>query len=117
MTVKMRRRLFLVITVLLLIAAGCAAVFVLQKNAAVQTARAAVASPKPPVQPAEISLQGQIRARDLLRIKSPIEGRIAAFHAEIGSDVYEGQLLAEIVSEGLTTAQQAAVNELERSQE
>jgi multidrug resistance efflux pump len=66
--------------------------------------------------PPEISLSGRIQARETVDVPAPIDGKIVAFHADVGADVYEGQLLAEIRSEGLESAEQHAAAELERAQ-
>lgn len=87
-----------------------------RKWSAGQPAKAASAeAAKPALR--EVSLQGRIMARDLVKVPVPVDGRLTAVHVEPGSDVYEGQLLAEIQNEGLASAQQAAVVELERAQE
>lgn len=92
-------------------AAAGYAVFRQRAQAAPSAAAAPVAKP---ATPPEISLTGRIQARETVDVAVPIDGRVIAFHAEVGDDVYEGQLLAEIRSEGLETAQQHAAAELER---
>jgi macrolide-specific efflux system membrane fusion protein len=51
-----------------------------------------------------------------VKVSAPIEGTVTTFHVDVGADVYEGQLLAEIRSDMLDSAQQAATAELERAQ-
>ncbi|MDZ4802871.1 MAG: efflux RND transporter periplasmic adaptor subunit [Bryobacteraceae bacterium] len=65
----------------------------------------------------EISLTGTIDAREIVNVASPMEGKVIAFRAEVGDEVYEGQLLAEIGNEMLSAAQQGATELVERTQE
>ncbi len=65
----------------------------------------------------EISVSGTISATEVTKVGVPIDGQVTAFHAEVGDEVYQGQLLAEVTNTGLGTAQQAAEAELERAGE
>jgi multidrug resistance efflux pump len=56
----------------------------------------------------EISLSGKIQAQHAVLVPAPVEGKVDVFHVEIGQDVYEGQLLAQIKSDSLDTASQQA---------
>lgn len=64
----------------------------------------------------EMVLPGRIQARMTTSIPAPIDGIIVAFHADVGEEVHEGQLLAEIRNDGLQGAQESANTELESAQ-
>ncbi|HYZ85666.1 MAG TPA: efflux RND transporter periplasmic adaptor subunit [Bryobacteraceae bacterium] len=64
----------------------------------------------------EVSLQGRIQAHSSVFIAAPIEGKIDLFHVEIGQEVSEGQLLAQIKSDALEVHQQEALSEFEQVQ-
>jgi multidrug resistance efflux pump len=65
----------------------------------------------------EISLPARLEAIHITSVPAPIEGRIEAFHADIGADVYEGQLLVQIKNGALEGAQEAALLDFERVQQ
>lgn len=116
MAVSMRRSwIVLSLAAVLIVAGGAAGIFFVRRNAAVppqaakQTAPSAAAT--------DLSVQGRIQAQETLKVGVPIDGRIAAFHVEVGDEVYEGQLLAEIKNDGFETAEQAAALDLEREQQ
>jgi multidrug resistance efflux pump len=64
----------------------------------------------------EIVVAAKLQAATVVNVGVPIAGKIEAFNAEPGDEVYEGQLLAQVRSAGLQDAQEAAVVELERAQ-
>jgi multidrug resistance efflux pump len=81
--------------------------------------------PKPKPQPAasvtifsgsEISLSGKVQALHVVTVPAPIDGKIEMFHVDDGQEVSQGQLLAQIASESLNAAQEAAAHELEQIQ-
>lgn len=89
-----------------------------QAAAAAAKAKAAQAAAAPVQQiTGEISLSGLIGAKEVVSVAAPMDGKINAFRAEVGDEVYEGQLLAEITSETLSLAQQSASEQVERTQE
>ena len=51
---------------------------------------------------AEVSLSGRIQSEHTTNIAAPISGKIEAFHADIGQEVFEGQLIAQIRSQSLS---------------
>jgi multidrug resistance efflux pump len=57
-----------------------------------------------------------LQARSVIEVGVPVEGKIEAFHADAGDEVYEGQLLAQVRSQRLQTAEEAAMLDLERAQ-
>jgi multidrug resistance efflux pump len=99
------------IVILLAIAAG--ALSVLQRQTAKKDATAQVgAQPKP----VELTVPARLRAQTVIEVGVPIEGKIEAFHADAGSEVYEGQLLAQIKSQLLIGEHELATLELEGAQ-
>ena len=78
--------------------------------------KAAVAVAAPPRQTAEISLPGRIQAHRVEQVPVPVDGKVETFLVEVGAEVYEGQLLAQIRSESLESEQAAAQLALDREQ-
>lgn len=74
-------------------------------------------SGNPQAAAADLVLQGQIEASELVDVPVLTEGQISAVHVEAGTEVYEGQLLAEIQSASLSTALQSAEQQVEQLQE
>jgi len=68
-------------------------------------------------QPNEITLQGKIRPQHVVGVPPNVSGFIEAFLVEPGQDVYEGQVLARIGSEGLESTREGAAQALERARE
>lgn len=81
-----------------------------EKNAAEKQQQQA----PPPV--TETILPATLQAQTVVEVAVPIEGKIEAFHAEVGDEVYEGQLIAQIRSQRLHTAEEEAAIDLERAQ-
>ncbi|MBC8165307.1 MAG: efflux RND transporter periplasmic adaptor subunit [Bryobacteraceae bacterium] len=96
--------------------AGSAAWVQFRKSASARdNTRQSVPAPVPTV--TEIKLAGEIQARQIVKVTAPIEGKVVAFHAEVGAEVYEGQLLAELVNESLDVERESAASELGKAQE
>ncbi|HTP31965.1 MAG TPA: hypothetical protein VMJ75_07315 [Candidatus Acidoferrales bacterium] len=111
----MRRRwTYIAITVVL--AAGVVAILMARRKPAPPTDRktAAVASAEAPH---EITLQGRIRPQHTVGVAPNVTGFIEAFMVEPGQDVYQGQVLARVGSEGLESARESAAMALERARE
>jgi multidrug efflux pump subunit AcrA (membrane-fusion protein) len=72
---------------------------------------AAAASPR------ELSLPGKIQAQHVVPVSAPVTGTIDAFLVDVGQDVYEGQLLARIASQGLESAREEAIRTAQNAQE
>ena len=66
--------------------------------------------------PAEVHLSGKIRAQRVVSVAPPVEGTVGAVFADVGQEVFEGQLLARITNEGLETGQQMAQKLLDNAQ-
>jgi multidrug efflux pump subunit AcrA (membrane-fusion protein) len=64
-------------------------------------------------QDAELQLVGKVRARHVVDLPPPTDGTIAAFFAEIGEEVYQGQVLARLQSQGAETARDLAAKGVE----
>ena len=81
-------------------------------------------APKPavkaPVAPAaglaEISLAGQVQAKTVVNIPAPTEGIVERFLADVGEDVFEGELLATIKNVKLNTVERTAEADRARAQ-
>lgn len=83
----------------------------------------ATAPPAPNPVPAPVAeveseavLPAIIRARLLVKTPVPVDGRVAAFHAEVGDEVFEGQIIAEIRSEASEVARESAKLDVEQGQ-
>lgn len=77
----------------------------------------AEAAAQPIAAPKELVLAAQLRAHTALQVAVPVDGRVESASVAVGDEVFEGQLLAQIKSEGLESESQAAAQELERAQE
>jgi multidrug resistance efflux pump len=69
-----------------------------------------------PAPPTELILPGRLQASNSLQLGPAVEGKIEAFHVEVGAEVYEGQLLAQVRSEAAEGSREAALLDQERSQ-
>jgi multidrug resistance efflux pump len=65
----------------------------------------------------EISLPGTVRAQHVVNVGAEIEGNIEAFSADVGDEVFEGQVLARIGSAGLETSREQASAAVESAQQ
>lgn len=103
-----------VITGLIVIAVFAVAVtMVLKKHSTLPKAKEPVAEAAAPV---EISLPATLTAVTTIPVAVPIQGKIESFHVEVGGEVYEGQLLAQIRSQALEAVKEVAEIDLERSE-
>jgi multidrug resistance efflux pump len=64
----------------------------------------------------EVSLPGKVRARHVISIAVPIEGTIEVLLADVGQQVYQGELLGRIKNTGLEISRQLAAAVVERAQ-
>ena len=69
-----------------------------------------------PVVETELSLQAVLQPAITIPVGVSVQGRIEAFHVEVGDEVYEGQLIAQIRSEAMETAKLEAETDLERAE-
>ena len=106
------RRIVAVLSVVAVVAAVAIYVF---RNGTQAAATPANASPSAAATP-EINLPATLQAVTTVPVSVPIAGKIEAFQVEVGAEVYEGQLLAQIRSGGLESAREAAELDLERAE-
>ena len=94
---------------IILAAVGTGALSVLWREHA-KPPRIAAAPPvqAAPVLASEVSLEGKILALRVVQVAAPVEGTVDVFHVEIGQEIFEGQLIAQINSASLTGAEQQA---------
>lgn len=100
---------------LIAVAAGALSVVWQERGAARKPKEPAAVAPIP-VRAADVSLAGKIQAHTVEQVPVPVDGKIEMFNVEVGDEVYEGQLLAQIRSEALESEQAAAQMALEREQ-
>ncbi len=107
----MRGKWILLAAAVILVAIAAGALTRLRNSAADKNT---VSLPPPAQTPsnsvgAELNLTGVIRAQRTVSVNAEIEGTIELFSAEIGQDVFEGQMVARIGNPGLENAQQLAI--------
>ncbi len=79
-------------------------------------------SPKPvqplaqPATPLKISLPGRVQAKKIVSVKVPTEGIVERFMADVGEDVFEGELLARIKNVKIDSVAKRAEEDAARSQ-
>jgi multidrug resistance efflux pump len=64
----------------------------------------------------EIVLAGKIQAQHVVLVGVQVNGTVESFLVDVGQEVYQGQLLAHIRSEGLESARETAAAEVDRIQ-
>src|SRR5271157_2310181 len=82
-------------------------------------------APAPPVRAAgsavlpanQVTLSGPIRPQHVVGVGAQVNGVIEAFLADVGQDVYQGQVLARIGSQGLESSREAAASAVDHAQE
>ena len=65
----------------------------------------------------EITLSGIIRPQHITAVNSTVSGNVEAIMANVGDDVYQGQVLARIGAAGLESEREAAAHAVEYAQE
>ena len=65
----------------------------------------------------EITLSGNVQPQHVATVGATVEGNIEAFLADVGDEVYEGQVLARIGSAGLETTREQAQTDAEHAQD
>jgi multidrug resistance efflux pump len=65
----------------------------------------------------EITLQGSIRPQHITGVSAPVNGLVETLLADVGQEVYQGQVLARVGAQGLESAREMAANNLDRAQE
>jgi HlyD family secretion protein len=99
--------------VLLAIAAGALSRW---RSGSSQAAPPQVKAREIPVPAGEVSLSGRIEAQHVTAIGAMVSGSVAEFTADVGQEVYEGEVLARISNQGLETARETANAALEMAQ-
>lgn len=85
----------------------------------IRTPRAPVAPPAKPTvaaAPQDQGIQGHIEALHMVPVAVPIAGEVDSFSAEVGQDVFEGQVLARISNQGLETGLENAKRILQNAE-
>src|SRR5882724_7296372 len=111
----MRGKWFILSASVVLVALVAVAAVMLRRVSAEKMKSAAAEAPAHAPLP-DIHLSGKIRAQQVVGVPPPLDGSVAAFYADVGQEVFEGQLLARIANMGLETGQQAAQKEAETAQ-
>jgi multidrug resistance efflux pump len=104
--------LFAGATILLAVAAGALSVY--RQSAHRKPAQSPKTVQAAPAPVNDVSLQGVVQAQRVVDVPVPIDGTIENFGAEIGQDVFEGQLLAHVRNQRLDTALESAQADLEK---
>jgi HlyD family secretion protein len=65
----------------------------------------------------EITITGKIRAQHVTGVGASVEGNLEAFLADVGDEVFEGQVLARVGSSGLETSREQASAAVELAQQ
>lgn len=111
----MRGKWLLIGGIVLLAAAGSGAFVVWKKQTAPKPApKQEAAKELPPG--AEISLQGHLRAHNIVVLKAPIDGILEEVPVSPGDEVFEGQILGRVANQTLEQNEREASLELERAQ-
>jgi HlyD family secretion protein len=69
------------------------------------------------VSTSDITLSGTIRPQHITAVTSTVSGNVEAFMADVGDEVYQGQVLARIGAAGLESEREAAAHAVEYAQE
>jgi len=65
----------------------------------------------------QVTLSGAIRPQHVVGVGAQVDGVIDAFLVDVGQDVYQGQVLARIGSQGLESSREAAASAVDHAQE
>jgi multidrug resistance efflux pump len=65
----------------------------------------------------QVTLSGTIRPQHVVGVGAQLDGVIDAFLVDVGQDVYQGQVLARIGSQGLDSSREAAASAVDHAQE
>jgi multidrug efflux pump subunit AcrA (membrane-fusion protein) len=116
MAKPIRDRWFLALASLVMLALVGGGVYAWKRRAAPSTPVKPVAEEAAPAAGAEVSFTGVIQAQVVAPVAAPIDGTLETVEVEVGSEVFEGQLIARIKNLGLETEQAEAQQEVERVQ-
>ena len=59
----------------------------------------------------EITLQGKIRPQHITSVSAPVNGLVETLLADVGQEVYAGQVLARVGAQGLESAREVRSEE------
>jgi multidrug resistance efflux pump len=110
----MRAKWLLVVAVVVAAGIGAGALSHRLRKAAPPAPRTAAAAI---VNGNELVLPGTVQAQHVTNVSAEIDGNIEAFTAEVGDEVFEGQVLARIGSAGVETAREQAAAAVEAAQQ
>ncbi len=110
----MRGKWLLVVGIVVVLAAGAGAIYWLQQQNRPASARATNASPANPFSGPVASLPGRIEAVEVVPVPVPFPGKLESLPVDVGAQVAEGDLLAEIRSSSLESQKDGLNNELNR---
>lgn len=111
----MRGKWLLISGAVILVAVAVGALSLLRREPVEPVAPATLSQPPVAFTGSEVSLHGRIRAQQVVPVAVPVEGTIEAFFVEVGQEVYEGELLAQIRNTQIAAERDAATVELERA--
>jgi multidrug efflux pump subunit AcrA (membrane-fusion protein) len=113
----MRGKWLLLAASAVLVAVAAGAIVAWRRDHAARQPQAQTA-PAPPAAPSgEIALSGRIRAQHVEYVDAGVSGSVEQFFADIGQEVFEGQLLARISNQGLETARETAQRAADTAQD
>ncbi|HZT29276.1 MAG TPA: efflux RND transporter periplasmic adaptor subunit [Bryobacteraceae bacterium] len=113
----MRGKWVLISVSVVLVAVAAGALSVLRRESAERAAPAQPLAEPAPAPPGEVSLPGKILAQHVVPVGEQVSGNIDSFLADVGQDVFEGQLLARVANQGLEAAREAANLSVQSAQE
>jgi multidrug resistance efflux pump len=116
---SLKDRLFIAFAAVMVLAliAGPAGYLYFRKNVAEKQPEAPVKASAGEVQSgAEVSYPANVQARHIVTVAAPVEGTLDSLDVEVGSDVFEGQILGRIKNGGLEAERDRAIEELESAQ-
>lgn len=111
----MRGKWILIAGIAAVLAAGGAAYWQLGRQAPAKPAAAPKGLAELPAG-AEVSLQGTLRAKNVVVVKASIDGVLEEFPVAPGDEVFEGQILGRVTNDALKQNDHNATQELERVQ-
>jgi HlyD family secretion protein len=112
----MRGRWLLLASALVLAAVAGGAISLLRRNTVAPGTPTVTAGAREEAA-RELSLLGTVQARHVVPVGVAVTGTIEAFLAEVGQDVFEGQLLARIGNQSLEAAREEAARSAQSTQE
>lgn len=109
------KALFGGLSVAVLLLAGI--VFSVRRPPAPKAAPAPVSAPAAPAAPKEIEVSGHMEAVHTVPVSVGIAGEVDSFSADVGQDVFEGQILARISNQGLETGRDSVQRALQAAEQ